>query len=235
MLEKSLGMIIAAGGSGSRYSRSKNKLMVIYKDKPLLVHTLEKFLPVVTPGCLVVAAPQHQLVAMRKTVDSFLPDNNIKWTFGGPTRLASVANAAFMLPEELDLVAIHDGARPLASVELLRKLCRAAIETGGAVPGMIPTNTIKSIDSQGLIKENLVRSELAEVATPQVFRFLRYKNALDQLSDELLSGAEESPVFTDDAAIFTHAGYQVKVVFSKEPNPKITRPEDLDFLNSLEV
>lgn len=230
MIFEKLGMIIAAGGSGSRFSKKVNKLLVEYDNKPLIVHTLTAFLPVISPGNLVVAAPAELLETMRRKVDGYLPDNHIRWTVGGATRLASAVNAFKLLPADLQLVAIHDAARPLATVELLQKLCAEAKLHGGAVPGFALSDTVKKVDASGMIIGNLIRKELAAVSTPQVFDYDCYRQALELLSPELLSGAMEDPQLTDDAALFCRAGFAVKVLFSDEPNHKITVKSDLQKL-----
>lgn len=228
MVFKKLGMVIAAGGSGSRFSKTCNKLLVDYRGKPLIIHALSTFVPVLEPGSLVVAAPVAELENMQSLVNKHLPGNSIKWVTGGATRLASVNNAVAALPDDLEQVAIHDAARPLASVDLLEKLCNAAKIYGGAIPGCTPVDTIKAVDENGVITQNLVRSQLAAVATPQVFDFKKYQQALAVLNDDLLNGNVESSLLTDDAALFTQAGNQVKIVFSDEPNFKVTRPDDIN-------
>ena len=227
MIFKKLGMVIAAGGSGSRFSKKINKLLVEYQSKPLMIHALATFLPVLEPGNLVVAAPTAELQNMQNIVNEYLPGNTIRWVTGGATRLASVANAVADLPENLELVAIHDAARPLASVKLLEDLCNAAEIYGGAVPGNTPVDTIKAVDENGLITQNLIRSQLAAVATPQVFEYKAYCRALAMLDADLRNGSVESSVITDDAAVFTRFGGKVKVVSSCEPNFKVTLPGDI--------
>ncbi|MBR2356700.1 MAG: 2-C-methyl-D-erythritol 4-phosphate cytidylyltransferase [Lentisphaeria bacterium] len=227
MLFEKLGMVIAAGGSGSRFSKTVNKLLVDYQGKPLMIHALSTFLPVLAPGNMVVAAPAAELENMRNIAGKYLPGNSIKWVTGGATRLASVANGVAALPGDLEQVAIHDAARPLATVELLQELCSAAKEFGGAVPGAMPVDTVKRLDENGLIAENLIRARLANVATPQVFDRRAYCRALAELDKSLLDGSRESLLITDDAALFAQAGGKVKVVFHSLPNPKITLPTDI--------
>ena len=227
MFFQNLGMVIAAGGSGSRFSKSINKLLADYRGKPLLIHSLSVFLPLVAPGNMVVTVPADLLETMQNTVEKYLPGNQIRWTVGGASRLASVVNGIKLLPDDLELVAIHDAARPLATAELLDELCRTASEVGGAIPGNTPVDTIKAVDEDNFITGNPVRKFLAAVATPQVFSLQKYRIALSLLEPELLSGSVESPALTDDAAVFMHANYPVKVVFSDAPNPKITNPGDI--------
>ena len=227
MVFKDLAMIIAAGGSGSRFSKTQNKLLTEYRGKTLLLYALETFLPVLPAKALIVAAPADLLDEMRSIVDRALPGNQIQWTIGGATRLASVANALKLVPPECRMAAIHDAARPLATVELLQELYQAADEFGGAIPGSAPVDTVKEIDSNGLICKNLVRSSLAMVATPQVFRLQEYRQSLQMLPQDVITGKREEKLLTDDAASFTEAGFKVKVVISSEPNPKITYIQDI--------
>lgn len=226
MIFKDLAMIIAAGGSGSRFSKTQNKLLTEYRGKKLILHALETFLPVLPAKALIAAAPADLLDEMRSIVDDALPGNQIQWTVGGATRVASVANALKLVPPECRMVAIHDAARPLATVELLQELYQAAEEFGGAIPGTAPVDTVKEIDHNGLICKNLIRSNLAMVATPQVFRRDEYLKSLQMLPDDVISGQREEKLLTDDAAFFTAAGFKVKVVMSSQPNPKITYAQD---------
>ena len=227
MNKSKFGMVIAAGGSGSRFSKTVNKLLVEYKNKPLLIHSLENFLPAVYNNNLAVAAPEDLLCEMKSIVDKYLPDNNIRWITGGATRLASVARAAALLDDDLDFIGIHDAARPLADIELLEELISAAGEFGGAIPGSAPVDTVKEIDANGLVVKNLIRKQLANVATPQVFNYASYMEALHDLPADIQYGTAEDPMLTDDAALFTLAGYQVKVVFISKNNFKVTLPGDL--------
>ena len=222
-----LGIIIAAGGSGSRFGNKVNKLLVSYNNKPLFVHSLETFLPMASEGNLVVAAKPLLIDEMKKIADNYLPGNKIKFVAGGATRIASVANALKAIDPDSDLVAIHDGARPLADRELLDELCAAAQQHGGAIPGRNPVDTVKAIDENGMIVQNLIRKNLALVATPQVFDYKKYVSAVEALPPEVRGGVKEIPMLTDDAAIFMLNGNEVKVVFSDRDNFKVTLPSDL--------
>ena len=151
----------------------------------------------------------------------------INFVPGGSDRSGSVRNGLDFIPAKSGIVAVHDAARPLATVELLQELYQAANEYGGAVPGIAPVDTVKEIDSDGMICKNLVRSTLAMVATPQIFRLDEYWKSLQNLPQEVIKGQREEKLLTDDAAFFTQAGFKVKVVMSSEPNPKITYAQDI--------
>lgn len=223
-----LGMIIAAGGSGSRFSTKINKLMVKYQGRELFVHSLEHFVNHVDNNNLAIAAPQELMSSMQQIAAAYLDNTRLRWTVGGPTRIASVVNAFNLLDPDLDLVAIHDAARPLADGAMLDALCRAALEYGGAIPGSAPVDTVKEIDSHGFIKRNLIRQDLQLVSTPQVFVYQEYKKALAALGSAICSGSASDPELTDDAAIFFNCGGKVKVVPFDGCNLKITLPGDIN-------
>ena len=222
-----LGMIVAAGGAGKRFSVNQNKLLAEFHGQPVLLHALRHFLPNLTPGMLVVVAPENMLELMRALCDEAFPANRIIWCRGGATRIASVYNGFCAFRQQPEWIAIHDAARPLADAALLQRLLDAASECGGAIPGKTPVDTVKIIDQEGFVAANLARSALFLTGTPQVFHGESYRKALSLLPEAVRNGSEEPLELTDDAAIFVRAGFRVKAVYSNDPNPKITIQDDL--------
>ena len=223
-----LAMVIAAGGAGRRFGAGRNKLLAEFRGRPVLLHTLAHFLPVLAPGRIAVAAPESLLDTMRELCEREFPGSGIVWCAGGSTRVASVCCGMAALGDLPAYLAIHDAARPLADAELLHKLLAAARVAGGAVPGQTPVDTIKMVDEAGLVTANLIRKNLAAVGTPQVFHAESYLRAVRQLPENVRSGLYEPSELTDDAAIFLRAGGKVQVVWHDAPNPKITRVADLE-------
>ena len=140
---------------------------------------------------------------------------------GGATRQASVrAGLEALEPRAPDVVLIHDAARPFASHALIERAIAAAERTGAAIPGLAVTDTIKIVDSHGMVGETLDRTQLRAIQTPQAFAFAPLLEAHRRAARE---GRDD---FTDDAALAEWAGMQV-VVFDGEPaNIKITHAED---------
>ena len=138
---------------------------------------------------------------------------------GGSTRSESVRRGLDAVPDDADVIVVHDGARPLATVDLFRRVIEA-VEAGadGAVPGMPVTDTIKQILPDGTVVNTPDRARLVAVQTPQAFaaHVLRRAHA----------GHAEA---TDDAALIEAAGGHVVVVAGEADNRKITRPEDLEW------
>lgn len=140
---------------------------------------------------------------------------------GGATRQASVrAGLEALVAQAPDIVLIHDAARPFASAALIARAIDAARKSGAAIPGLPVTDTIKRVDSHGLVGETLDRAALRAVQTPQAFAFAplleAHRRALREKRDD----------FTDDAAIAEWAGMQVTVFEGESGNIKITNPED---------
>ena len=123
-------------------------------------------------------------------------------------------------------MAIHDAARPCTSGELIAATVKAAEETGAAVAAQPVTDTIKESVEGGLIRRTLDRSRLWSVQTPQTFRVEVIRRALTEARRRKL-------VFTDDTAACELIGQAVRLVQSKTPNPKVTVPADLPFIENL--
>jgi 2-C-methyl-D-erythritol 4-phosphate cytidylyltransferase/2-C-methyl-D-erythritol 2,4-cyclodiphosphate synthase len=140
---------------------------------------------------------------------------------GGARRQDSVLNALETLADDPpELVAIHDGARPLASLDLVRRCVQSAVERGSGVAAMPVTDTLKRADADGVVEGTVDRSSLWAMQTPQVFRFETLLAAHRRARKD---GAEA----TDDAALIEHIGGRVQLVRGEEANLKVTTPDDL--------
>ena len=213
-------LIVVAGGSSRRYG--KDKLFEMLDGKPVFIHTLERLAPAAKRTVLVV--PPDKKARFRKTAAEFLPELAVVFADGGASRPESVRSglaAAGAAPDEL--VAIHDAARPLADAQLLRELCELAAKVGGAVPGFPQADAQKYVDEQGIVRNDLPRSGVWNVGTPQVFRA------------ESLQAAYRGDVAKclDDAEAVRAAGGTVAVLPADAPNIIITRPGDLEVLEIL--
>ena len=217
-----LGVIIAAGGSGKRYG-SGNKLFEMLDSKPLFVHAVLNFYGCCPDANLVFVAPASELDRFCSILAEYLPGNGIIFTPGGDSRGQSVKNGLAMLGNDVEYVAVHDAARPLASAQLLFKCLEIAVQYGGAVPAKPVTDTIKKTDDSGKIIETVDRSALWRVETPQVFQSAGLKAAY-KLAEE--NGME----FTDDAGVMEYAGFPVHIVNNPDNNLKITYSEDIGLL-----
>jgi 2-C-methyl-D-erythritol 4-phosphate cytidylyltransferase len=139
---------------------------------------------------------------------------------GGSERQDSVCCGLQTINGSSDYVMIHDGARPLLTVDLINRLAEEAKVTGAVVAGVPVKDTIKRTDAGGMITDTLMRERLWSIQTPQVFRLELIQKAHKQASASEFFG-------TDDAALVERLGIPVKVIPGSYENIKITTPEDI--------
>jgi 2-C-methyl-D-erythritol 4-phosphate cytidylyltransferase len=119
------------------------------------------------------------------------------------------------------IILVHDGARPLVTLALIRKIIQAAQKYGAAIPGLVPRDTVKLVSrGGGVIRETLDRNRLREVQTPQGFR-------LSTLQEAYRVTSRDNFTATDDAALVERIGYPVRVISGDPRNIKITTRLDL--------
>ena len=209
--------IIVAGGSGKRFGSDMPKQFLPLEGKPVLMRTIERF-DQAGATIVVVLPAEHQEMWMSMCKECNFPVTHIIAN-GGSTRFESVRNglAAIENLKPDDLVAVHDGVRPLVSVEMIDRCYNTAQETGSAIPVVNPNDSIRQVMDDGTSRQ-LLRSSLRAVQTPQTFIAEWLKGAYD---------IEESPLFTDDASVVEAAGHQVTLVDGETTNIKITTPIDM--------
>jgi 2-C-methyl-D-erythritol 4-phosphate cytidylyltransferase len=149
-----------------------------------------------------------------------------RFVIGGVERQDSVSNGLAALGVGAELVAIHDGARPCPSPELIVETLQAAREFGAAVAARRITDTIKESADGSTISRTVDRSKLWSVQTPQAFQVSVIRRAIAVAREQGLK-------LTDDTAACELIGQSVRLVESKQPNPKVTVPADLPFIESL--
>ncbi len=215
--------IIVAGGSGKRFGSEVPKQFLPLDGKAVLMRTIEKF-DKAGAAIVVVLPAEHQQMWIDMCKDSNFPVTHTIAT-GGKTRFESVKNGIAAIDDlnDSDLVAVHDGVRPLASVELINRCYDTAQQSGSAIPVVNPSDSIRQVMEDGNSKQ-LLRSSLRAVQTPQTFKAELLKGAYD---------VDESPLFTDDASVVESAGHQVTLVEGEMTNIKITTPIDMYLADKL--
>ena len=209
--------IIVAGGSGKRFGGELPKQFVDLDGVPVLMRTIGKFDQAGASVVVVLPEEHHELWLQMCNECNFEVSHVI--ASGGQSRFESVRNGIASIENlaDDDLVAVHDGVRPLVSIELINRCYETALQHGSAIPVVNPSDSIRQMMDDGTSRQ-LLRSSLRAVQTPQTFRA------------ELLKGAynvEESPLFTDDASVVEHSGHKVTLVDGESFNLKITHPIDL--------
>ena len=207
--------IIVAGGNGSRMGAELPKQFLPIGGVPVLMHTIRIFYDFDPSIQLIVVLPEDEIESWNRLCNElcFMIPHQI--VAGGNTRFESVKNG-LSLVSECELVAVHDGVRPLVSHETLVRCFDRAAETGTAIP-VLPAN--ESVRKGSLIASVPVnRSLYFMVQTPQVFKVEIIKKGYLQTW---------IPEFTDDASVVEHTGTTVHLVMGNRENIKITFPEDL--------
>jgi 2-C-methyl-D-erythritol 4-phosphate cytidylyltransferase len=210
--------IIVAAGSGLRFG-SQPKQFVNLLGKSLIVHTIERFesCPVIDQIVLVLSEEgQREFEAINLKFEISKLKSIVA---GGKTRAQSVKNALDAIEQnEDDIIAVHDGARPLVSVDEIVSVVEKAEETGAACLVSDVTDTIKEIEN-GQIVRTIDRRRLRRALTPQAFRY-----------DILCKGFEDVQLdesITDECYLVEKLGVNIAYVVGSVRNIKITRPEDL--------
>jgi 2-C-methyl-D-erythritol 4-phosphate cytidylyltransferase len=218
--------IIVAAGKGVRMGPDVDKLFLELNGCPVVAHTWRRFdlAPEVSEIILVVRdGRQAVFEAMARQYGFRKP---FRLAIGGPERQDSVWNGLAAVSPSTEIVAIQDAARPCASPELIAATISAARETGAAVAAQPVTDTIKESGDGKLIERTVDRSRLWAVQTPQTFRIEVLRRALAEVRRRGLN-------VTDDTAACELIHQPVQLVVTPQPNPKVTRPQDLPYIEML--
>jgi 2-C-methyl-D-erythritol 4-phosphate cytidylyltransferase len=208
-------VIIVAGGSGSRMGCELPKQFILLEGYPVLMWTISCFYNYDSTISIVVVLPQSQISYWRNLCTKHAFNHPHRIVSGGETRFHSVRNGLEAL-EETDLVAVHDGVRPLVSRITIENCFIQAAKTGAAIPVLTVNETLRT----GIMEQSKTvdRRLYYTVQTPQVFQWQILKEAYTQTWDT---------EFTDDASVVEKWGITVKMVPGNRDNLKITHPEDL--------
>lgn len=209
--------IIVAGGKGTRFGSDVPKQFLSLNGKPVLMHTIMRFADAGAEIILVLPKAQIQMwEELCNAHDFHIPH---KIVAGGSTRFHSVKNAlSHITPADGDLIAVHDGVRPLVSKVIIDEAYFTASLHGSAIPAIETTDTIRQISGDGKSSKTLPRPTLRAVQTPQTFNAKILKEAYD---------TPFSDTFTDDASVVEASGHSVTLTAGSPQNIKITHSIDL--------
>jgi len=212
-----VGLAVPAAGSGRRMGDRKKPLLEL-RGTPVLLWALRPFLALDEVVSVAVAMAEDEVDEPPEWLVQ--EDPRIQVVLGGETRRDSVWLAISALPDDLDVIAVHDAARPLVSTETIRRCVSEAASGVGAVAGVPATDTLKRVDSDDRIVETPDRSSMWQAHTPQVF-------PANDLIEAYRRAIEEDWPGTDDAALVERMGRPVRMVESSTQNLKLTRMDDM--------
>ncbi|MFM7310353.1 MAG: 2-C-methyl-D-erythritol 4-phosphate cytidylyltransferase [Flavobacteriales bacterium] len=215
-------VIIVAAGKGVRFGSELPKQFLPLLGWPVLMHTLRRFHEEdPATNILLVLNSSHRSLWEELQIkhDFRIPHVVIE---GGEERFHSVRHAMAHVPEDTDVVAIHDGVRPMISTACIRSLFESAMYDGSAIPCMELTDSIRQWNGDQFV--TALRSDFKTIQTPQCFRFNSIQTAYAQ---------PFLPTFTDDAAVMEAAGHRLHLCAGERNNFKITTPEDFRLAEAL--
>ena len=210
------GAVIVAAGSASRMG-GIDKVMAPLGGEPMILRTVRAFEDCEAVKEIVIVTREDLMGPIAELCSGFTKVRSV--VQGGSSRQESVKLGLLAFSKEVRLAAVHDGARPLVSGELIDKVIRAAHSYGAAAPAIPVKDTIKVFEG-GFIAATPDRSTLRAVQTPQVID-------RDLLLGALEKAEQEGTALTDDCSAVEHIGMRVRLVEGEERNLKVTTPLDL--------
>ncbi|HJQ36391.1 MAG TPA: 2-C-methyl-D-erythritol 4-phosphate cytidylyltransferase [Thermoanaerobaculia bacterium] len=207
-----LAVIVPAAGTGSRFGGGLPKQFQTLAGKPVIQHVIERFLLDEQVTRVIVPVAEVLLANVKNS-------ERVSFVAGGETRQQSVIRG-LAEAEDAELIAVHDAARPLFSIEIFHAVVEAARVFGAALPVVPVTDTIHLMNSDSTVAQTLDRTMLAAAQTPQCFRAELLREILERAEREGIEG-------TDEAGLAARFGHRVRAVPGDPRNLKITVPEDL--------
>ncbi len=221
-------VIVAAAGMSNRMGSKINKQFIAIDNKPILVHTLEKFEHCEYIDEIIVVSKEDEVDYCRREIVEKYKFNKVKKIIaGGQERQDSIYNGIMGLNKKSEIVLTHDGARPFIREKDIIKGIQGVINHGACVIGVPVKDTIKVVnDGSDKVHHTPKRSLLWAAQTPQCFW-------TDILRDGYQYAQEEGIVATDDSSLVEKKGHPITMVMGSYDNIKITTPEDLIIGESL--
>ncbi|NEO11404.1 MULTISPECIES: 2-C-methyl-D-erythritol 4-phosphate cytidylyltransferase [unclassified Moorena] len=213
-------LLIPAAGMGRRMGSDRNKLLLTLLGKPILAWTLLAAEKASSISWIGIIGQPYDSPEFKAILAELALSKPVELIEGGETRQESVYNGLQALPAEAERVLIHDGARCLATPELLARCAEVLMACPGLIAAVPVKDTIKVVDEANLVQDTPDRKGLWAAQTPQGFEVKLLKQCHDQ-------GRKAGWEVTDDAALFERCSLPVKIVEGEETNLKVTTPVDL--------
>ncbi|MFC4765974.1 2-C-methyl-D-erythritol 4-phosphate cytidylyltransferase [Effusibacillus consociatus] len=211
--------IVVAAGTGSRMKSDVKKTYMEIAGVPLIIRTLRALEESSLIKEIVLVVGEEDLDDAKSLMDQYGIRRVIRYAAGGPERQDSVRNGLQAVDDSVELVLVHDGARPFINAAEIDRVIQSAAEYGAATIGTPVKDTIKKVEN-GFVAETIPRQALYAVQTPQAFQAKLLRESHKKASE---SGYRS----TDDASLVEWTGHSVRIVEGSYRNIKITTPEDL--------
>ena len=211
------GVIIVAGGSGSRMQSALPKQFLMLGGMPVVARTINTFSEALPNAEIVVVLPDEH-IALWENLRARFDVARHRMVAGGKERFHSVLNGINALSDEVEYIAVHDGVRAMASKKLIIRAMLAAEEHDAVIPVVDVVDSYRRVE--GAESYIVPRAELRIVQTPQIFKAHVLRDAYN---------VDFSATFTDDASVVEAAGGHITLVEGERTNIKLTTPEDMAY------
>lgn len=218
--------LIPAAGYGTRMGSVQNKQFMLLNGKPVLIHTLEVFAGEALISDVIVITREDEVEYCKDLLQKYSFSKKVTVVAGGKERQHSVWNGLQHVPDECNIVVIHDGARPLLLPQILHVALQTAQSYPAVVVGVPVKDTIKKVGTDGIVISTPERAGLWAIQTPQIF-------AKDIVVKAYSQAWEKGILATDDSALVEALGEKVKILQGSYENIKITTPEDILFAEAI--
>ena len=213
--------IIPAAGIGKRMGLSMPKQCYELGGKPILAHTLQRIGQAGSIGSIILVVPSDHKDWAERLVQEYQLAKVTQVIAGGEHRQDSVQAGLAALPDNVELVLVHDGVRPFVPLAVIENCLAEAQRSGAAMVAVPVKDTLKAVSSDKIIEQTVDRSGVWQAQTPQAAKVSLLKKAYEE------AAKQKDFIATDEAALLERINIPVKVVEGSEKNIKITRPEDL--------
>jgi 2-C-methyl-D-erythritol 4-phosphate cytidylyltransferase/2-C-methyl-D-erythritol 2,4-cyclodiphosphate synthase len=213
--------IIPAAGIGKRMGLSMPKQCYELDGKPILAHTLQRIGQADSIGSIILVVPADHKDWAERLVQEYQLTKVTQVIAGGEHRQDSVQAGLAALPDNIELVLVHDGVRPFVEVPVIENCLAEAQRSGAAMVAVPVKDTLKAVSSDKIIEQTVDRSGVWQAQTPQAAKVSLLKKAYEE------AAKQKDFIATDEAALLERINIPVKVVEGSEKNIKITGPEDL--------
>lgn len=210
--------VIVAAGNSQRMGR--DKILMPLNGKPVIAYTLEAFQKSDCIDEIVVVTKLQNLAVIADICHEYGITKTSKVVCGGKTRAESSLAGVSVVSEDATLIAVHDGARPFVSLNVIDRCFAAAEAEGAATPAVAATDTVRIVNKKGIVVSTPDRDLVALIQTPQIFDADLIKNALTKAVEKQL------PI-TDDCSAVEAMGAKVSVVGGDPDNIKLTTERDI--------
>ena len=217
-------IIIVAGGKGLRMGGDIPKQFLPIGGKPILMHTIDRFLQYDASMQVVLVLPESQQDYWRTLCQQYHFSQPYTLANGGETRFHSVKNGLAKVSPDATLIGVHDGVRPFVSLDTIRATYEEAARSEAVVPVIDVVETVRHLINPQ-VSETVPRRDYKLVQTPQVFSATLLRQAYAQPYTDF---------FTDDASVVERFGHPVTLVPGNRENIKITTPFDLTIAEALQ-